>query len=414
MGQGQMRFPSFSTLQEVVDYISESLQCPVTIEDGAHRLLAYSKHDIQTDIARIETIITRQVPQKVIHSLWEKGIIQALNESDTPVHINSIDKVGLGSRIAISIRHQREILGYIWIVSIEGYNNAEAIEFLKAASEEVKRFLLELRHIHQVKTEKVQQFFQSLLTGAIPDANEVEAIRAQVNCSIPSHWSIAVFRFPEIVGQQIDRQLLQYFQSLNKKSVVFSCAIQEEVIVFLSGEISDMAENNAVLFMKDTIDTIEQRFQIKPIYAGYGRSYAGFENIKKSYQEARQIIKYKKLFPEELHEKYSYEGLGIYQYFDVILENRPSRLSSTVARLSDYDVKNQTDLLHSLEAFLSKDCNISEAAKLLHVHPNTLNYRMKRIVEITNIDLRNMNEKIALYIELKLRRVDGSFVNSNK
>lgn len=55
--------------------ISEVLQCPITIEDVNHRLLAYSTHDDRTDQARISTIIGRRVPEKVINSLWKDGTI---------------------------------------------------------------------------------------------------------------------------------------------------------------------------------------------------------------------------------------------------------------------------------------------------------------------------------------------------
>ena len=63
---------------EFADRISSVLGCPITIEDGNHRLLAYSTHDDTTDQARIMTIIGRRVPEKVINSLWKDGFIPAL------------------------------------------------------------------------------------------------------------------------------------------------------------------------------------------------------------------------------------------------------------------------------------------------------------------------------------------------
>ncbi|RCO07937.1 PucR family transcriptional regulator, partial [Bacilli bacterium] len=105
---------AFSDLEELVDKIRDVLECPVTIEDVNHRLLAYSTHDDQTDTARIATIISRKVPEKVINRLWKERVIPQLMQSGEPLRIPEIKEIGLGNRVAISIRNHNEVLGYIW------------------------------------------------------------------------------------------------------------------------------------------------------------------------------------------------------------------------------------------------------------------------------------------------------------
>ncbi|PDY49289.1 PucR family transcriptional regulator, partial [Bacillus cereus] len=91
--------------------MSEILQCPVTIEDVNHRLLAYSTHDERIDSARVATIMGRRVPEKVINSLWKEGIIPELLKKREPIRIKKIDGVGLSNRVAISIWNKEEVLG---------------------------------------------------------------------------------------------------------------------------------------------------------------------------------------------------------------------------------------------------------------------------------------------------------------
>ena len=55
---------SLDRLEDVADQISDVLNCPITIEDTHHRLLAYSTHNDFTDPARTSTIISRRVPEK--------------------------------------------------------------------------------------------------------------------------------------------------------------------------------------------------------------------------------------------------------------------------------------------------------------------------------------------------------------
>ncbi|WP_353625757.1 hypothetical protein [Bacillus sp. JCM 19041] len=103
----------FDSLDDFADAISERLHCPVTIEDSNHHLLAYSSHEDETDAARISTIIGRRVPERVINRFWKDGVIPTLNKSDEPLVIPTISDIGLGNRVAISIRKNEEVLGYI-------------------------------------------------------------------------------------------------------------------------------------------------------------------------------------------------------------------------------------------------------------------------------------------------------------
>lgn len=135
---------SFDNLETFVDKIRDVLECPVTIEDANHRLLAYSTHDDQTDQARIATIISRKVPEKVINSLWKADAIPQLLRSAEPLKIPEIKEIGLGNRVAISIRHQEEVLGYIWVVERDKSLTAEDMYLLKLAAQSARIELLKL------------------------------------------------------------------------------------------------------------------------------------------------------------------------------------------------------------------------------------------------------------------------------
>jgi DNA-binding PucR family transcriptional regulator len=77
-------------------------------------------------------------------------------------------------------------------------------------------------------------------------------------------------------------------------------------------------------------------------------------------------------------------------------------INPIIERLKQYDAENKTNLLESLEVTLDKDSNVNEAAKELHCHVNTLNYRLKRIQEITQVSLKDSVQKHGLYLDLKM------------
>jgi hypothetical protein len=61
-----------------------------------------------------------------------------------------------------------------------------------------------------------------------------------------------------------------------------------------------------------------------------------------------------------------------------------------------------TELLTTLDEFLDCGLDRRRTAERLHVHPNTLDYRLKRIRELTALDLRNPQHVAVLVLALKV------------
>ena len=79
---------------------------------------------------------------------------------------------------------------------------------------------------------------------------------------------------------------------------------------------------------------------------------------------------------------------GAYLLRDVLLEyqlTRPSDAQDALANLIE-PLDRNPDLLRTLEAYLSEDLDRRRTAGALHVHPNTFDYRLRRIIELTGLD----------------------------
>ena len=68
--------------------------------------------------------------------------------------------------------------------------------------------------------------------------------------------------------------------------------------------------------------------------------------------------------------------------------------------LEAYDQRNNTELLKTLQVYIECGLSQAESAKKLSVHLNTLKYRLRRIFELSGIDLDDHSE--LLYIEISL------------
>jgi purine catabolism regulator len=66
-----------------------------------------------------------------------------------------------------------------------------------------------------------------------------------------------------------------------------------------------------------------------------------------------------------------------------------------------YDREHGTELVHSLRVFLDENRSWTRSAELLHVHKQTLVYRMRRVEELTGRNLREMADVVQLWLGLR-------------
>ncbi|MGG5252580.1 PucR family transcriptional regulator [Neobacillus sp. SM06] len=397
---------TFDRLEEFADLISQVLHCPITIEDANHRLLAYSTHDERTDPARISTIISRRVPEKVINQLWKEGIIPALNQSKKPIRIKNMNEIGLGRRVAISIWLQDEVIGYIWALEIDKILTEQELGLLIKAADSVKNKLLQLQTHKKKKEERFQEFFWQLLTGHVKRKEEMIEHFQLLQITPQNYFSILVFHFQQTISSKQEQNLSYFFKTSSRLEILLYTIDHDKLILLVSASSKDKLLAALDQFIKKFKCQMKERFGISKLEPAYSNIYEDYQKIKKAYQEALTVLTIKGKFPFETVSIDSYQKLGIYQYFDLLLEKRKRENYENVSikMLHEYDKKHQSNLVETLEVFLTNDTNMNDTAKELNVHTNTLIYRLKRISEIAGINLKNPNEKMMLFLDLKLEK----------
>ncbi|KUJ70942.1 hypothetical protein ACZ90_01160 [Streptomyces albus subsp. albus] len=70
--------------------------------------------------------------------------------------------------------------------------------------------------------------------------------------------------------------------------------------------------------------------------------------------------------------------------------------------LRDYDQRHRAELIPTLEAFLACDGSWTRCAAQLHLHVNTLRYRVGRIEQLTGRDLSRLEDKLDFFLALRM------------
>jgi purine catabolism regulator len=99
----------------------------------------------------------------------------------------------------------------------------------------------------------------------------------------------------------------------------------------------------------------------------------------------------------------AYDDLGAYKYLLRVAADGGIRDSTVdaVAKLAKYDAQRGAQLLATLAEFLRRHGSISATSEALYVHPNTLRQRLRRIGELSGLDLRR-DDWLAIEIAVKM------------
>ncbi|MBP2667172.1 MAG: pucR, partial [Firmicutes bacterium] len=96
---------------------------------------------------------------------------------------------------------------------------------------------------------------------------------------------------------------------------------------------------------------------------------------------------------------FGYEALGFYKVLFNVSNRKELETfrSDILGPLNGYDQRHKGELLPTLTAFLEDTENMALVAEKLHIHRNTLRYRMQKVEELTGRNLNDTQDRMHLY-----------------
>ena len=138
---------------------------------------------------------------------------------------------------------------------------------------------------------------------------------------------------------------------------------------------------------------VQLRMKEYTFFTGVSLNLPGLEKLSQTYLQARQTV--------DLSEKMDwknmlvrYNELGVYQLLLAISDNEAKRnyYDNILGTLEQYDKNNRADYLDFLSTYLDCNCNI-------------VVYKIKKISELLDCDLSEMEVRVELYLANMLRNI---------
>ncbi|MGH7686911.1 MAG: PucR family transcriptional regulator [Candidatus Dormibacteria bacterium] len=139
---------------------------------------------------------------------------------------------------------------------------------------------------------------------------------------------------------------------------------------------------------------------------GVGRPHTGVVGIRTSFREAEQALAMGRRVLGS-GRVVSFADLGLHRLL-FALAHQPELADfyeDTVGPLVDYDRRTGADLMATLDSFFNSLGSPTETAQRMHLHRNTVLYRLRRIEDIGGLKLTDAGTRLNLQLCLRIRDV---------
>jgi len=210
----------------------------------------------------------------------------------------------------------------------------------------------------------------------------------------------AVFLIRQI--ERIDVTTIDVVQALfPDKQADFVLSISETDVALIKQLPEGADAKELYRIAKQLEDGIRQELGNK-VVIGVGTIVTHIRELARAYKEAQIAIDVGKVFDTE---KYiiNYENLGIGRLIYQLPTTLCEMFLQEVFKKNPIDALDQ-ETLFTINKFFENNLNVSETARKLFVHRNTLVYRLEKIKKLTGLDLREFDDAITFKVALMVKK----------
>ncbi|WP_433225728.1 PucR family transcriptional regulator [Microtetraspora malaysiensis] len=405
LAEGDLAEPGNDTplddLFALANAVCALLDAPITIEDRSSRVLAYSGRQDEADAGRIETVLGRQVPERYRRMLEERGFFRQLYQSGEPIYIELNDEAI--ARAAVAVRSGDEILGSIWAVVREPLSGQRR-QALADAAKIVALQLLRQRAGADTRRRLRADLLSTVLAGG-GDAAEAAGrlgVASERLCVLAAQLSDGPDA--DAARRESDRQrfcdaLALHVGAIHPKAA--AALVGSVAYAVLPLHAGGEEEARAVRVAESFLARVGPRHAAN---IGVGRMARNLAEVARSRADADRALRVLR----------AREASGVVAgYTGVHFESLLLQLSDLVQaeeqtptgpyeRLLEHDARHGSELVSTLRAYLDAFGDVNAASAKIHVHANTFRYRLKRLVQISGLDLADPEARLAVTLQMRI------------
>lgn len=314
-----------------------------------------------------------------------------------------------------------ELLGFVSLLRTEfPFSELESITLEHAAS------LLALKILEEKKITAIEQrlmgdFIDELLAGNFPDSSSIikRALGLNYDITLPHRVLILdIDNFVQLVNSfpQNEKRILQFKTDL--VNTVQSCLEHigkgmvvnksDNLIMLVQLNTPDSPEKEIRQLAETMIKQISRHFPKVTLTVGIGSICKELSDFHHSFLSAQKAIEIGKALKKQ-GQVISLEHFGTHALLFGALN--PSDLLpfavNQIGSLIDYDETYLTELIPTLQQFLSHHGSVEETSRSMNMSLSGLKYRLRRIKELTGQDPKDFQSCLNFQLALNILQLAG-------
>lgn len=391
-------------LPAVASSLAAVLRCTVVIDDADGRVLAAEGGPGGRD--------------RRVAPVHEQARACVKDSPDTePAVIPPLAGSGAAEGLVVPVVLDDEVAGRLWALQPSAPFGAAARQTLRRAASVVALALAKERTVQEVEWRLSRDFLDDLFDAENPPGETLRARARQLGTDLAQpHTVLVVGRDPAPVGSgarhedreaYAQRSLLSLVQRTGAAwggATLVATRSDHVVVLWHDGGSGRRAQEFAAHLRREiqayaggwtaTISVGPTCSDVREYGDAYRLTCGVLDLVQQAGRRDRVV---------------SLESIGAYRL--LLQVKRPQELQafaeSTLGTVHSYDGRQQTNLAATLCCYMANRCNVSETAKELHVHPNTVSYRLRRVEKLMEVDLNAPETLLHLQLAFMIEGILG-------
>jgi DNA-binding PucR family transcriptional regulator len=392
--RGDPLYDSGTDLFGLAQSIADRTHGMISIEDEASHVLAYSASSDEADELRRLTILGRAGPPEHLEWIGQWGIFDALRSSADVVRVAERPELGLRPRLAVGIHlPARGFTGTIWLQQGSRPLADDVEEILRGGAVLAARIMSRLAAAPSTHAVRVQELLGLAATSAgASEISPISAIARELGITVDGRAALIGF-----VGVEtpVPADVIALSASAFRADAQVA-STGERVYVLLP---KTGGSSSVTSWVRGVVAALRRELGVS-LRAVIATPLAGLAGAAATRAEVDRVFDSAERHPGAIGQVSSLDEARTTVLLDEIVSQvagQPRLVDPRVRQLRDQDPM----LADTLRAYLDGFGDIAAVARLLHVHPNTVRYRVRRIEKLLSTSLDDPDDRLVLALGLR-------------
>ena len=391
------------TLQELMDVCYEVTQVPILIVDITYNVLGIAPKKPTGDYLWDYLLEHRTYGADKVSIMFEDHVIQSVDENKAPYVIDWGSQKD-HPKIQGIVRINDNVEAYVTMNCTGCCITPDKLKAMDIIQSACAWFFREPASEGNMSCTYQKVFMTELMNGRIKTDDQLTRWFKDMNFRIEPPYVVTAISANEENGRLILSLIKKSLQSLHQSQLML---IKHDILYILHFEGSPLQKKSYMIAMEDILGRLDCRcgasmeFDSLLAFSDHRHQADAALSIGQDlYKDKRMYIYQDLMLPAVFLEKVK-EG------------KKEDYVPKVLYEIKQYDDKNSTEFFPTLRAYISHMQDTADTAAALHIHRNTLGYRINKIEELFGVSLKDYRTCFHFMVAFYMLELDQRLHLSN-